>query len=78
MRFRKRGVVFIATQDVSGNAPGNGKNSYTHTSTGETRHPHHNKTIQGAAPKREKIASSRLLQYIQHKHLKMADLGRNM
>jgi hypothetical protein len=52
--------------------------SYTHTSTGETSHPHHNKTIQGAAPKREKIASSRLLQYIQHKHLKMADWGRNM
>jgi hypothetical protein len=31
------------------------------------------KTIQGAAPKREKIGSSRLLQYIQQKHLKMAD-----
>jgi hypothetical protein len=52
--------------------------THTHTSTGETRHPHHNKIIQGAAPKREKIASSRLLQYTQHKHLKMADWGRNM
>jgi hypothetical protein len=36
------------------------------------------KAIQGAAPKREKIASSRLIQYMQHKRLKMADWGRNM
>jgi hypothetical protein len=36
------------------------------------------KIVQGAAPKREKIANSRFLQYIQHEHLKMADWGRNM
>jgi hypothetical protein len=36
---------------------------------------HHNRTIQGVTPKRQKIASSRLLQYTQHKHLKMAGWG---
>jgi hypothetical protein len=45
--------------------------SYMHTSTGETRHIITG-TIQGGTPKRQKIESSRLLQYTQHKHLRMA------
>jgi hypothetical protein len=56
-----------------------------HTSTGETGHPHHNKTVQGAQHnsgtgkrKKQTVKCSRFLQCIQLERLKMADWGRNM